>query len=98
MQTSTRISPSFSPMKRKHSTRVKTTNVNFRVSDSLKSQCERELKRRKDMDGRLTTFLNDCMRQFIIQNRTSETEPVFPLEFVSKPKIAEASEDSGKKK
>lgn len=73
-------------MPRKHSRRVSIANVNFKTSATLKAECERALKRRKDMDGRLTTFLNDCMRQFVIQNRHADA-PAYPLEFVTKKEV-----------
>lgn len=83
-------------MRRKQAGRVSTKNINFKTTDSLKSHTERALKRHKEMDGRLTTFLNDCMRQFTIQMRSAESAPVYPLEFVTK-KI-ETPEPDGKKK
>jgi hypothetical protein len=71
-------------MRAKHLRRVSTKNINFKTSDALKSHTERSLKKHKEMDGRLTTFLNDCMRQFTIQMRSPDTIPVYPLEFVTK--------------
>lgn len=69
---------------RRKSRRVSTTNINFKTSAALKAECERALKRHKDMDGRLTTFFNDCMRQFVIQMRNKSSAPAYPLEFVVK--------------
>lgn len=72
-------------MNRKPSRRVTIKNINFKANEAIKAETEREIKRRKDMDGRLTTFLVDCMRQFVIQSRNPDSVPVYPLEFVTKP-------------
>ncbi len=84
------------PMPRKQSRRVSIKNVNFKTPEALKAHTERSLRKHKEMDGRLSTFLNDCMRQFTIQMRSVDSVPLYPLEFVTK-KIEAAPEGEIKK-
>jgi len=64
--------------------RLPPTNINFRTTASLKAECERAVKKHPDMDGVMTTFFEDCMKQFVVQMRNPGRTPVYPLEFVAK--------------